>query len=269
MSGTLLLPPDVETAFRAAARLGHPDALNEALDLVAAVPEIAANRDLDEAFVRQHLVPLGEILAAPTVEVRHLRQLLKAPLAALRAIAAAALAVRYLRSLPAGANDLARAAKDRRTEVRLALLEALRRYGAATPVRLRDLVSDWLTRLQPPPSPFQVAVALRALPVLASEDPEAALTLAAARRADEHPEVQQALAACLRELAQAGLAEAVLDLLAHWAAAEPTPVAVITAALRGTWAHPHRQRALHILDTLEQRFGALRPIRRARQDLEG
>ncbi len=267
MANETHLPPDLETAFRAAARLGHPEALNEALNLVASLPAIAANGPLEEGFVLQHLVPLGEILAAPTVQVKHLRQLLKTPLAALRAIAAAALAVRYLRSLPAGLNDLTRAAKDRRAEVRLALGEALRRYSPPYLTRLRDLLAEWLTRVQPPPSPYQVAVALHALPALAQKYPDEALTLAAARRADEHPAAQKALALCLRQLALAGLDKAVLDTLAAWAATEPTPVVAIAEALRGSWAQAHRAQALTVLETLQQRFGDLRPIRNARQAL--
>lgn len=263
----LELPPDLLTAFRAAARLGHPDALNEALDALAALPPIAANASLSEGEVGRVLVPLGETLALPTVAAPLLRDLQQAPLAALRAVAAAALAVRYLRSLPAGARDLARSAKDPRDEVRLALRLALRRHASQAPHRLLDLLTDWLTVVHPPRSPRQVAVALHTLPTLASAFPQEALTLAAAHRYAEHPVTQKALVTCLRELAQQGLAEPVLTLLEQWAQAPPSPLFVISGTLSGRWALAHRERSMAILDALEARYGPRRPITNARKAL--
>ena len=260
------LPPDLETAFRAAARLGQPEALNEALDALASLPPLAANATLSPGDVERVLVPLGEALAVPTVAVSHLRQLQKAPLAGLRAVAAAALAVRYLRALPAGPRDLARAAKDPRAEVRWALSQALRRHAARAPARLRALLRDWLTVTHPPRSPRQVAVALHTLPALAAAFPQEALRLAAAQKDAEHPEARQALAACLRELARQGLDEGVLHLLETWAQNDP-PLFVLGETLRGRWAQAHRERALALLDTLEARYGPRRPLTNARKAL--
>ncbi len=261
------LPPDLETAFRAAARLGHPDALNEALEALARQGPIAANAPLSEGEVERGLLPLGEALASPSVAVRHLRDLQQAPLAALRAVAAVALGARYLQGLPAGPRDLARAAKDPRAEVRWALQATLRRHAQAHPQRLLDLLSDWLTVVHPPRSPRQVAVALRVLPALASTFPAEALSLAAAQRQAEHPEAQKALAACLRELAQAGQAPAVLDLLKRWAEDPSPPLFVIGQTLSGRWAQAHRAQAQAILDALEARYGPRRPLANARKAL--
>ena len=262
------LPADLETACRAAARLGHPDALNEALDALARLSPIAANAPLGEGDVDRVLLPLGEALAGPAVAVAHLRDLQKAPLAALRAVAAVALAVRYLRGQPAGARDLARSAKDARAEVRWALQKALRRHAQVNPQRLLDLLSDWLTVVHPPRSPRQVAVALHTLPVLAVTFPDEVLPLAAAQRDAEHPEAQKALAACLRELAQEGLAPAVLDLLRRWAEAPAPPLFVIGRTLSGRWAQAYRAQAEAILDLLEARYGPRRPLTNARKALK-
>ena len=264
---TLELSPDLLAAFRAAARLGHPEALNEALDALATLPPIAANAALSEGEVGRVLVPLGEALAVPTAAVPLLRDLQKAPLAALRAVAAAALATRYLRRLPAGTRDLARAAKDPRDEVRLALRLALRRHAPQAPRRLLDLLSDWLTATHPPRSPRQVAVALETLPALADAFPQEALALAAAQWNAEHPLAQKALVTCLRELAQAGLAEDVLTLLEDWAGQKAPPLFVIGGTLSGRWALPHRARATALLDALEARYGPRRPLTNARKAL--
>ncbi len=263
----LELPPDLLTAFRAAARLGHPDALNEALEVLATLPPIAANATLGEGDVLRVLLPLGETLAVPTVAVEHLRDLQNAPLAALRAVAAAAMGTRYLRSLPAGARDLARSAKDPRDEVRLALRQALRRHASQDPHRLLRLLTDWLTVVHPPRSPRQVAVALYTLPALAADFPQEVLTLAAAHAQAEHPLAQKALVTSLRELAQQGLAEPVLALLEQWAQAPSAPLFVIGGTLSGRWALAHRERATAILDALEARYGPRRPITNARKAL--
>lgn len=259
-------PFELQIDLKSAARLGDPEALDWALEGLRAWPAFAANAPLDEADVRAVLVPLGEILALPTVPVDYLHGLASSSWAGVRALAAVALAARALQGERIPAAWLRKLAADRRAEVRLALESYLKQKAAEDPAAVLALLTAW----KQAPSPLSPRAAALALSVAAEMPPDAApsaLRWVADFRTDPHPDVQRALGEALRRLAAHGLAQDVLTLLETWLQEPPTPAEAYPWALRGSWAHPHRERALALLAQVEAQFGTSRPLRRARQSL--
>ncbi len=251
---------ELHTDLKAAARLGQTDALDAALDGLRRDPSVAANHNLDAAYVQRWLLPLGEALALPTVPSAYPRTLLTSPYAAIRAVGAAALGARYARKA-AGPKELQSAAKDPREEVRLALQLAL---SAAPPDRLHRLVSDWLDA----PSPRQQALALHLLSVLPPATARPLLPRLTPLSHSDHSLVLSALAEALATLAHTGHAAAVLETLRSWAARPSPPLGVICRALSHPWAATHAAEAHALLDDLARRYGQRRMITNALRALE-
>ncbi len=249
--------------LKGAARLGHPEALDLALSALDGWGAFVANARLREEDVLNILVPLGEVLAAPSVPEAYLLALAEHRLAGARALAAAALGLRALRGPAVPRQALSRLGRDRRDEVRWALQAVWRRAGKDNPQQLAALLESWLDCSASPRLQVLALESVAALPPRQG----VALLARCGTAADEH--VQAALAAALREAAAAGEAEAVLGLLDAWARTDSPPAKAIVAALRGKWAaKTDRQRALVVLTALERRLGTSRALRRARQALE-
>ena len=254
---------ELVTDLKAAVQLGAAEALDLALDALGEWGNFVSNARLSEEDVLKLLVPLGEVLAEPSVPYPYLQMLATHRLVGARALAAVAWGVRYLRAQPVDRQMLAQLGADRRAEVRVALRAVLRRHGKANPQRLAALLETWLNCHTSPRLQILAVESLSALP------PDMGLRLAVRCRDVEHEKVQAALGKTLRKFAAAREGKAVLTLLEAWAQTDPLPSKVITTALRGGWAmKTDRQRALAILDLLEQHGGSSRALRRARQGLE-
>ncbi|NPA93450.1 MAG: hypothetical protein GXO56_07200 [Chloroflexi bacterium] len=260
-------PAELRIDLKSAARLGDPEALDWALEGFRAWPAFAANAPLDEADVQTILVPLGEILAMPTVPQDYLQEMAASSWAGIRALAAVALAARALQGNAAPGAWLRRLAADPRDEVRTALETFLRKKAAEAPDALLAMLTSWKQAKQPL-SPRAAVLMLHVLPDVPEAYASRGLRLAAAFRDDSRPEVQRALGDALRRFATQGLDEEVLALLTSWIEAPPTPAEAYARALRGSWPRRHRDRALALLTAIENRFGTSRPLRRARQALE-
>jgi hypothetical protein len=87
-------------------------------------------------------------------------------------------------------------------------------------------------------------------------------------QADPDPEVKGGLAAVLIALAQAGLAEAVLDRLECWAGEREPSDWVISQVLSAAWAAEHPARTEAILQRLEAQTGLTRYVTNTRRALE-
>jgi len=239
------------TDIKAAARIGHTESLWVALDGVFDLPEVVGNPPMREAFIRRAILPIGEALTHPRVTTPTLRPLITHDHAAIRAIAAVALANQYCSGEKVKLKDLTTIGRDPRKDVRQALAFALRQKGVQSPDKLLALVQGWLDHK----SPRLIAVALQLLPSLAEEKPNEAVELLSAFQPSSDPEVRSSLVDCLVELAQGEFSDEVLSLLEKWEAQAKNHVWVIGKALSRSWAAAHTKRALEILTHLATQQG--------------
>jgi hypothetical protein len=230
------------TDIKAAARIGHAESLWVALDGLFDLPQVSGNPPMDAAFIEKVILPIGEALATPRLNLSLIRPLLDEPQAALRGCAAAALAFRFLNQDAFSAKQLGKPGKDSRQDVRLALRLALAQVGKTQPEKLAPLIDEWLAA----PSPRLQAIAVALTPLL----PGSAIRALAGLDNPSDPEVRAALVDALTALAQAGQADGVLNLLSTWARDRENNVWVICKTLAGSWAAQHPQPALEVLSTL-------------------
>ena len=252
--------------LKGAARLGSPEALDLALEGLAAWKAFTANARLEDESVVKVLVPLGEVLAAPTVPADYLHHLAGHTLAGGRALAATALALRVLRGENNFAPALTRLAGDKRAEVRLAATTTLARHGSAHFAAAEGLLQTWL---QPSRSSRLLATALQAAAALASQHPRQILGLLKNLTPQQYtlPEIQRPLGEALKHAAAAGESAGVLALLTAWAQTSNPPAEAILRALHAGWARQHAPAARQVLAALEATVGPSRPLRRTREFL--
>ena len=244
------------TDLKAAARIGHVEALNTALDAVAQWEPVAANQNMEARFIEQDVLPLGAALDAPLVQDEWLGELAEATLAALRAMSAVALAHRYASGNQIVDNHLLTLSKDERDDVRQTLVIALQRSEGDT----LSLARDWLEAA----SPRTRAVGLR---LLSNVEAETALPLLDEAHQEEDPDVRRALVDTLLETASSGHGEEVMQLLAKWAEEELPNVWVITKTLSGSWVVAHIEEAEAILDKLTEDGSDAKRVESARKAL--
>ncbi len=254
--------------LKGAARIGSPEALDLALEGLAAWKAFTANARLASEDVARVLVPLGEVLAAPTVPAAYLRSLAEHPLAGGRALAAVALTLRYLRGEAAWSALLTRLAGDRRAEVRFALATSLGQHGRDEHFpAAAALLKAWL---DPARGPRAGQTALQAAAVLAQPYPRQVLSLLARLTPAQvvHPEVQRPLAEALKQVGAFGTDEdktALAQLLARWLQESGGEAArLVLQVLHAGWARQAPEQTLALLDAVEATGGASRLSRRTR-----
>ncbi|KAA3644904.1 MAG: hypothetical protein DWQ07_16000 [Chloroflexi bacterium] len=234
---------EILTDLKAAARIGHADSLNAALDLVAQLDPVASNQSFEDGFIEQVLLPLGSALNAPLVPDAWLGELVSAPLAALRAMAAVALTQRYRAGNQQVEKELSDLSKDERADVRQCLVTALRQTEGDNSEHLFCLAQKWL----------QAASArTRAcgLGLLSESGFSEALPLLETAHTDEDPDVRRALVDALLEMAARGHGQDIMQMLTAWTEETSPNVWVITKTLAGSWAVDHLASAEAILDKL-------------------
>jgi hypothetical protein len=227
------------TDIKAAARIGHAESLWVALDGLLDLPQVSGNPPMNEPFIEKVVLPIGEALAAPRLNINIIRPLMDEPQAALRACVAASLANRYFADEDITLKELSKPGKDPRQDVRLALRAALAAGGQEQPEKLELLVNEWIAS----PSPRLQAIAIGLYPLLPTQALEAFSQL----ETPSAPEVRAAMVEALTTLAQAGQAEGVLDLLSFWAQNQDNNIWTICKTLAGSWAALHPQQAMAIL----------------------
>ncbi|MEN8243042.1 MAG: hypothetical protein ABFS17_14080, partial [Chloroflexota bacterium] len=228
------------TDIKAAARIGHPESLWAALEGLLNLPQTLGNPPMTPAFIEKAILPVGEALASPRLNLALIQPLSDEPQAVLRASAAAALAFRYLNQDQITIKQLNKPAADSRQDVRLALQFGLSKTD--DPLKIEPLIEQWL----PASSPRLQALAISLLP----HQPGQALARLAAQKINSDPDVRAALVGTLIALAQAGQAEDVLTLLAKWAADQDNHIWTICKTLAGSWAAKFPEQALDILSAL-------------------
>ena len=230
------------TDIKAAARIGHAESLWIALDGLFDLPQVSGNPPMDAAFIEKVILPIGEALANPRLNLSMIRPLLDEPQAALRACAAAALAFRCLSQETYSVKQLSKPGKDSRQDVRLALRLALGQAGKTQTEKLLPLIGEWLTA----PSPRLQAIAVALTPL----QPDQAVNTLAGLDNPSDPEVRASLVEALTGMAQSGQADGVLKLLSDWARDRENNVWVICKTLAGSWAAQHPSQAADILAAL-------------------
>jgi hypothetical protein len=257
--------------LKAAAQIGLPQSLDLAVDRLRGFPQVASNHPLSEAFFDQVILPAGAILSSPRLPLAWLRSLLEDPLAGVRAAAAAAVGVRCFEGKDISSQDLLRAGRDPRPEVRRALAESLGQAGKTGLPRLLDFITPWLedpsVRLRQA-ALFSLAAAVRRSPAFALDHEGAILGLLDALHNDPDPDVRSALVAALVASAQAGLSRQLLSRMSRWADEADPAYWVISRSLSASWAAAYAQEALAILQNLEERAGQNSAISSARRALQ-
>ncbi len=244
------------TNIKAAARIGHAESLAAALDGLLDLKEVAGNPPLSDAFINRMVLPVGQALTAPRLQLAVIRPLGNAPFAMLRAVCAVALAQHHFDSEKIGANEVAKLGRDPRQDVRLALQLTLASNGLKQPDKLLALVEDWLTDS----SPRLQSLAVRLLPTLAVEQPGIALGLLDKQPANSDPELRAALAETVTQLAQSGLTADMFSQMESWSAQPNSYLWVICKALSGSWAAKQPATALDLLERLAAEIGEHKQI---------
>ena len=254
--------------LKGAACIGSPEALDMALEGLAAWKAFTANARLASEDVARVLVPLGEVLAAPTVPADYLRSLAQHPLAGGRALAAVALALRHLRREEKFLAPLTRLAGDPRAEVRFALATTVGRHGRDE--HLSAAVALLHTWLEPARGPRTWQTALQIAAILAQPYPRQMLRLAERLTPTQivRPEVQRLLADMLKQVGafgENGERMAVVQLLERWLPQGGDEAAHLALqVLHAGWARQMAEPALALLDAVEAVSGVSRLSRRTR-----
>ena len=243
--------------LKTAVLLGNPEAVDIALNGLLAFPGVAANDLMQEGFIEKMILPVGHALIP--LETSQLRPLQKHPLAAGRAIGAAALVYQFIAGMHATAKDLRKSANDPRSDVRSALGKALVLAGPQNPAKLLDLGTAWLMNAAPKPR----STALQFIPVLAENYGKRLVGLLGPLGSDPDREVRAALVEALNALARAGLAESVLELLALWAGESRPNAWVISRVSSAAWVVDYPEQVTTILQDLTSKPGTSSQVKSA------
>jgi len=254
--------------LKAAVQIGHPESLQVALDGYRVLPEVAGNAKINQAFIHQTILPLGEVLAYPRLDMKHIETFLDDPLTGVRSLGAVASGLRFLAGHGVDADDLRRPGMDQRPEVRIALGEALAKYAHENVFLLLVLVSDWLgSGVGGAPSERLRLSGLTAMRGLISDYSDEVIPLLAVLPAESDRETRSAHIETLISGAEGGYETEVYELLTTWAA-EPEPDTwMIAKALSSAWAARSPAESEAILHAIETRVGEDRSIERAKRAL--
>jgi hypothetical protein len=233
--------------IKAAARIGHAESVWTALEGLLDYPQIAGNHPLDETFLKQVVLPVGQALAAPALSQAILQPLITHSSAALRSIAAVTLLERYLKGLN-GSNlkTLTQLAQDPRPDVRLAVLLACRIAVSHAPEKQTAIFESWMADT----SPYLQALALQLLPSLPVSVILQQLNRLESYQPSQEPSVKRALADAISTLGQDEFCPQVLTILSNWADDAERYDWIITESLSRSWAAAVPQESLAILTRL-------------------
>jgi hypothetical protein len=248
--------------LKVAATLGRPDAIDIALNGLLALPGVSSNDRMEEGFIEQVILPVGKLLTS--LKSSQLRPLLDHPLAVGRAIGAAALAYRFLEGKDVGQKDLRKPAGDARSDVRIALGRTLFAVAETAPEKLLTLGTTWIMQ----PAPKLRHTALIFLPALGFQYGPRMVGLLGPLGSDDDRDVRAALVDALNHLAQSGLAESVLGLLALWGSEGRQNSWVICRVLSASWVADHPAEAESILRDLVSKIGETSEISNALKALK-
>ncbi|MCH7480976.1 MAG: hypothetical protein IIC79_06255 [Chloroflexi bacterium] len=246
----------VLTDLKAAVRIGHPESIQAALDGLRALPEVSSNQTLHEDFVSKAIVPMGIILSTPRLPFAIITSLEGDALAAIRAVAAAAYAVRYVEDESTAVDDLARWSNEPRAEVRAAFRLGILHSVDQRPRRALSLVSFCLAS----ESPRLRQLGLQIIAGLPEEHCAAVIPILSSLNSESDPDINTDLVNAMNALANKGYAMDIISLLNDWIHADKYRSWVVTRTLSSSWAAEEPQAALGILRQLALQNGAHKQI---------
>lgn len=263
------MKPDLRTILRdlkAAARIGHTESVWAALEGILEYPQISGNHHLDESFIKQVILPVGQALAQPLMNPAALRPLITHTHAGVRAIAGAALAEGFLKGVNGkGLKELSSLAQDPRQDVRDAVLLACALPASHAPQKQTEIYQSWLAHS----SPRLQGLALQLLPYL----PEDAILQQIHKLKNfvppKEPGARRSLVEAISKLGRGDHAPEILEILSGWAEDPEQYDWVITRCLSRSWAAAYPHDSLAILTQLaaveggrKKILGALKALQR-------
>ena len=246
----------VITDLKAAARIGHPDSIQAALDSLRALPQVSSNQTLSDEFISKAILPMGIIIAKSRLSIDLITSLADDPLTALRALSAAAFAVRYLEDDSISVEDLTRWMNESRAEVLAALRYGILHSVEKQPERVLSLVSLCLAS----DSPHLLQIGLRFVVSLPVEQCAGVIPMLSSLNSDSDPDINSDLADALNALANKGFTMDIMSILSEWTRAKTGSLWVITRTLSSSWAAGEPQTALGILRQFVLQNGAHKQI---------
>ena len=244
------------TDLKAAVRIGHPESIQAALDGLRALPEVSSNQALHEDFVSKAIVPMGIILSTPQLPFAIITSLESDALAAIRAVAAAAYAVRYVVDESTAVEDLARWSNEPRAEVRAAFRLGILHSVDQRPERALSLVSFCLAS----DSPRLQQLGLQIVAGFPEEHCAEVIPMLSSLNSELDPDINTDLVNAMNALANNRYAEGILSTLSDWIQANKYSAWVVTRTLSSSWAAEEPQAALGILRQLALQNGAHKQI---------
>ena len=250
--------------LKAAIAIGRLESIQVALNGLRAIPEIASNQRLSTSFVKQNLIPIGEILGGEKVPHTFLNSLLNDPYAAIRAVAAISLAVRFCNNPTANQNLLKQAGLDKRKEVRTSLSLELLEKSHAYRNNFLLLCQDWLTS----PSSKLNEIALTVLPNLTKQNIKTIKPLLFKLAKNPDSNIKESLANALIRIANQSQARLVLDVLDELVTITPPDLWLISRILSSPWVAKYADRAQRIVKRLESQIGRTREVMKLQKTLQ-
>ena len=244
------------TDLKAAVRIGHPESIQAALDGLRALPEVSSNQALHEDFVSKAIVPMGIILSTPQLPFAIITSLESDALAAIRAVAAAAYAVRYVVDESTAVEDLARWSNEPRAEVRAAFRLGILHSVDQRPERALSLVSFCLAS----DSPRLQQLGLQIVAGFPEEHCAEVIPMLSSLNSELDPDINTDLVNAMNALANNRYAEGILSTLSDWIQANKYSAWVVTRTLSSSWAAQEPQAVLGILRQLALHNGAHKQI---------
>jgi hypothetical protein len=245
-----------------AVMLQRPEAVDVALDGLLMLPGVSANDRMSEGFITQVILPVGEMLSG--LPPSWLSPLRNHPLAAGRAIGAAATAHYFIANSGVSPEDLRHLAADPRPDVRLSLGRTLAVLSEASPDKVFDLGKKWLSN----PSPKLRQTALIFLPSLAAAYALPLFQQLHTLEAEQDRAVRDALVEALTALGKKGFFTEVLHLLMDWSETGHPDEWVICRTLSASWAAAYPGEVKSILQQLLTHFGESKTITNALKALK-
>ena len=129
--------------LKAAIAIGDIETIAIGLENALDIPLIASNERLSESAIENMVMPIGEVLAHPTIPSEFLNALAQDRLTGIRAISAVAQTYRYINNDPVAKSALNKLVRDHREEVRYAITQTLQ-IQSTDSNKIEDLVKDWM-----------------------------------------------------------------------------------------------------------------------------
>lgn len=237
---------EIITDIKAATRIGLEDSLWLSLDSLLDLPQISGNPRMEEVFIRQVILPIGEMLAESNLRIDQLHPIGKTSHAAFRAICAVALTIRFINRNEGKVQELDAFGQDPRPDVGLSLAMTAKKHSGGNLIKLNELVTHFLKSK----SSRTLSVAIRLLPAIAEYNSIMAFDYIQRIPYQTEPEIRLAISETLTEMALAGHGNRVLEYMKELVSQKEDNLWIITKSLSTSWASKYSIKSLEVLKSL-------------------